>query len=194
MGGFLTSVAGVLTYPQADYNQRVQACVGAATANVSQSLEAFAEQVSKLSVEEAQELFTRTLDLNPVCSLEMGWHLFGESYDRGLLMVRMRRELRRHGIDETGELPDHLSHALPLLERMAREEAEEFAGAVLVPALEKMLAAFAGKQNPYECVLLAVLGHLEIEFPGVRQAAEAHAKSALPVLNERAAIAEGTHA
>ena len=194
MAEFLTGVAGVLTYPQADYAQRVQACVAAATANVRERLEPFAAQISRLTVEEAEELFTRTLDLDPVCSLEMGWHLFGENYDRGLLMVRMRSELRRHGIEERGELPDHLSHALPLLERMAREDAEAFAVAIVVPALEKMLTAFAGKQNPYECVLLAVMTHLENEFPGVRQAAAANAKSALPILNESAALAEGTHA
>ncbi|HEU5453846.1 MAG TPA: molecular chaperone TorD family protein [Terriglobales bacterium] len=181
MSGFLSSVAGVLTYPEADYVSRVRVCIAAAEPEIRERLAPFAEQVCALSVEDAQELFTRTLDLNPVCSLEMGWHLFGENYDRGLLMVRMRNELRRHRIAETGELPDHLSHALPLLEHMEREEAEEFAAAIVVPALEKMLAAFAGKQNPYEHVLRAVMAHLEREFPGVRQVVSAH--TALPVLN-----------
>ena len=180
MAGFLSSVAGVLAYPEADYGERVRACAGAAAPEIRELLSPFSEQVCALSVEEAQELFTRTLDLNPVCSLEMGWHLFGENYDRGLLMVRMRNELRRHAIAETGELPDHLVHALPLLERMGREDAEQFAAAIVVPALEKMVAAFSGKQNPYEHVLLAVMAHLEREFPGIRRAAAAHA--ALPVL------------
>ena len=192
MGEFLSRVAAILIYPEADYAACVQLCMEAATPAERALLAGFAANIRALKVEEAQELFTRTLDLNPVCSLEMGWHLFGENYDRGLLMVRMRSELRRHRIAETGELPDHLAHALPLLEHMAPPDAEDFAGAIVAPALEKMLASFAGKQNPYECVLQAVMAHLERDFPGVRQAAVA--QSALPVLNSRAEFAGRSHA
>ncbi len=42
-----------------------------------------------------EELYTRTFDLNPVCALEIGWHLFGEDYERGAFLVRMRDQLRR---------------------------------------------------------------------------------------------------
>ena len=192
MAKFLTSVAGVLTYPDANYAERVRACIAVAEPEVCAQLAPFAEQVCALSVEDAQELFTRTLDLNPVCSLEMGWHLLGENYDRGLLMVRMRHELCRHGIAETGELPDHLAHALPLLEAMSPSDAEEFAAAIVVPVLEKMRFAFAGKQNPYEHVLAAVMAHLDARFPGIRQAAAA-APAALPILNQ-AEPARRTHA
>ncbi len=102
---------------------------------------------------EFEELYTQTFDLNPVCSLEVGWHLFGEEYARGAFLVRMREELRKHGIPEATELPDHLTYALRLVERMAPADAGEFSARYLVPALDKMLAALEGKGNPYESVL-----------------------------------------
>jgi nitrate reductase delta subunit len=181
MSNFLERLAGVLTYPEADYERRVEACLALAPPSAREHVAAFAEYVRPLSTEDAQELFTRTLDLNPVCSMELGWHLFGENYDRGLLMARMRRELAAHDIPENGELPDHLTHALLLLARMEPGPAQDFAGAVVAPAVEKMLAAFAGKQNPYEFLLLAFAVRLEEQFPGIRDAAVA--QQTLPILN-----------
>ncbi len=107
------------------------------------------------SLESLQELYTRTFDLNPECSLEAGWHLFGEEYERGSFLVKMREELRRHGIPESTELPDHLTHALRLAARMEPGEARAFSEFIL-PAVDKMLAGLAGKNNPYEDVLKAV--------------------------------------
>ena len=42
-------------------------------------LSLFHDQVHVLAQHQLQELFIQTFDLNPVCSLEMGWHLFGET-------------------------------------------------------------------------------------------------------------------
>jgi nitrate reductase delta subunit len=142
----------------------------------------FAGRVHELSTEALQELFTQTFDLNPVCSLELGWHLFGETYDRGTMLVKMREQLRAYGIQETEELPDHLTHALALLARMPRDAAEDFTAACVLPALEKMLAALKGKQNAFEDVLLAVEGLLHAEFPNIPLTPPAEAK--LPVLPE----------
>lgn len=177
---FLTRLAAVLTYPHEDYRDLVAACLAAAPECARERVAAFYKQIRTLEMEEAQELFTRTLDLNPVCSLELGWHLFGENYDRGLLMARLRRELAAHGIEENGELPDHLTHALLLLAAMPVQQAIEFAGAIVVPALEKMLTAFAGKQNCYECLLLALAEVLEEQYPGIRQAVAS--QQPLPIL------------
>ncbi len=116
----------------------------------------FAAAVRGESVEALQELYTRTFDLNPVCSLEIGWHLFGEEYERGAFLVKMRQALRQYGVHESTELPDHLTHALRLAARMEPEETRAFLSRFLMPALEKMLAGFEGKENPYGSVLKAV--------------------------------------
>ena len=186
-GNIYVALAGVLTYPGADYLERVHHCVLAAPSAIAQRLERFARPLEKLTVTELQELFTQTFDLNPVCSLELGWHLFGENYDRGLLMVRIRGEMAQHGVAESGELPDHLTHALLLLDRMERERAADFAAAILLPALEKMLSAICGKGNPYQDLLEAVVALVRERFPEIPQLAPA-APPALRVLDSGAMV------
>jgi nitrate reductase delta subunit len=112
-----------------------------------------------------QELYVQTFELNPACTLEIGWHLFGENYERGEFLVRMREQLRRHGVAESIELPDHLTHLLVLIERLEHDEAEELAGQILVPALAKIQKALEG--NPYETVIDTIRAKLEADFPDV---------------------------
>jgi len=109
-----------------------------------------------------QELYVRTFEFNPAGTLEIGWHLFGENYERGEFLVRMRQELRRHGIAESTELPDHLAHLLPLVARMEREEAARLAGEYLLPALGKIQLA---QDNPYRPVIEDIRQKLEADFP-----------------------------
>ena len=161
------ALVALLTYPEADYPQRIETSVRAASEECRGQLEQFAIQMRGRATDELQELFTQTFDLNPMCSLELGWHLFGENYERGQLLVRLREELRRHGLEESTELPDHLTHVLQLVERMEHETAADFVAACVLPALEKMLQAMHGKENPFEHVLLAVRSLLRSQFPEI---------------------------
>ncbi len=167
MSDFYQALASLLTYPDTQYRQRVESSLHLAGSECRSLLEKFAQSIEGLEVWELEELFTRTFDMNPVCSLELGWHLFGENYERGLLLVRIREELRRFGIHESAELPDHLTHVLELLGHMDHDEAADFAGACVLPALKKMIEAFHGKGNPCESVLLAVQAFLHSEFPEI---------------------------
>ena len=110
-----------------------------------------------------QELYVQTFEFNPNCTLEIGWHLFGENYERGAFLVKMREELRRHGVPESNELPDHLTHLLALLPWMERRAAAELAGQALLPALAKIRAGL--KDNPYEAVIRQIEQKLEADFP-----------------------------
>lgn len=160
-----------LTYPEE--HQQAEGAEGPATINpqiadtAAGHLDRFAEQTSGLSLHDRQELFIRTFDLSPVCSLEMGWHLFGENYDRGLLLVKMRQQLRAYGLAESTELPDHLTNGLRLLARMEHDSGEYFAEAIVLPALEKMLEAIRGKNNPYEHILEAARLAVGGDFPEI---------------------------
>jgi nitrate reductase molybdenum cofactor assembly chaperone len=160
------SLAALLIYPQAHLPALCHSERSEESA-VDCQLGSFHRQVYCLSLHELQELYIRTFDLNPVCALEMGWHLFGENYDRGLLLVKMRQQLRAHGLEEDTELPDHLTNALGLLPRMERQAAVYFAEAVVLPALEKMLEAIRGKENPYEHVLEAARLVIRSDFPEI---------------------------
>lgn len=166
-------LAALVTYPETGYHQRVEECRRALTEAhpaVAPLLDDFAQAIAPLPVEDLQELFTRTFDLNPVCSLEIGWHLFGENYDRGALLVKMRQELRRYSLAESAELPDHLTHVLILLGHMEPERAQDFALACVLPALEKMLAAFAGKAEGKESISAEALTPPVTPYVNVMQA------------------------
>jgi nitrate reductase delta subunit len=174
------ALARLLTYPNCDYRRQLALSIGVAPPPAGAELVRFATEIGELSTEQSQELFTRTFDLNPLCSLELGWHLFGENYERGLLLVRMREELRQAGIAETTELPDHLTHGLLLLGRLDHGRAADFAAAIVLPALMKMLDAMRGKNTTYEHLLLALAATLHEDFPEIPLP---QARVELPVLS-----------
>lgn len=151
--------ASLLKYPGEDYPQTLEQCrrmLVEVNAEAAGFLTGFIEQIRGWDTTRLQELFVQTFDLNPVCALEVGWHLFGDTYDRGAFLVKMREELRRYGVAESTEVPDHLTHVLALLGRMQPEEADAFAANAVLPAMEKMLAGLEGKRRPYENVLKAI--------------------------------------
>lgn len=161
------SMAAVLTYPGPDYSAAMEALLEQLPAECSAHASPCVDVIRALSPTAQQELFTQTFDLNPVCSLELGWHLFGENYERGLLLVRLRRELRAAEILEHGELPDHLTYALQLLPRMEHERAEDFVTAIILPSLVKMIQAIRGKNNPYEQLLQSLAILFRLDFPNI---------------------------
>ncbi len=151
--------AKLLGYPDDGYVATAELCRRAAAQcsdEAERNLGEFHSRIEGRTTEQLQELFVQTFDLNPVCVLEVGWHLYGDNYDRGAFLVKMRGQLRRHGIAESTELPDHLTHVLALLARMEPEEASAFAAQSVIPALDKMLAGIAGKASPYEFLLSAL--------------------------------------
>jgi nitrate reductase molybdenum cofactor assembly chaperone NarJ/NarW len=112
---------------------------------------------------QAEEAFTSTFDINPSCALEIGWHLFGEEYARGMFLVRMREELAKYDLQESAELPDHIVHVLAVIAAMPEDEARRFVTACVLPAVKKMNSAFKGNDNPYGHVvscLLLILHHV----------------------------------
>ncbi|MBI2893607.1 MAG: molecular chaperone TorD family protein [Deltaproteobacteria bacterium] len=122
--------------------------------DVMLTLEPFARWVGTTRVEEIQEHFTATFDMNPSACLEVGWHLFGESYARGDFLVSMRGLMRRLGVPESAELPDHLSHVLQVLGRLPAQEAAPLAARVL-RAIDKMIAG-QPESSPTRALVAAV--------------------------------------
>jgi len=159
------SIARVFSYPGEEYMRNVARCRELCTASrfendevgrtVLARLDSFNVAIDGLSIGELEELYTRTFDINPVGSLEVGWHLHGETYERGAFLVQMRDLLRRCSIEESSELPDHLTHTLLAVGRMGKEEGSAFISSRLLKAIDKMLEGFVGKGNPYEHMLTA---------------------------------------
>lgn len=151
--------ARLFAYPDEDYRLHVERCRGAVPEQAEECaalLAEFAEEIETFSTAELEELYIQTFDWNPDRCLEIGWHLFGENYDRGAFLVQMRQKLRRYGLAESTELPDHLTHVLPVLGRMEAGEAAKFTGSFVLPALQKIRTALEGKNNPYQKAIAAL--------------------------------------
>ncbi|MGE3853430.1 MAG: nitrate reductase molybdenum cofactor assembly chaperone [Planctomycetota bacterium] len=122
---------------------------------------AFAEAMGTMTPAAREELYSATFDFDPAVSLELGWHLFGESYKRGAFLVRMRKALREHGIDEGRHLPDFLPTLLRLLDELEQEDGEALILEVIIPALEVVLNGFESRaDHPYFHALRALQGVL----------------------------------
>lgn len=143
----------LVSYPAPDYQARLQEC--AATAP-SPSIDEFMQRVDGLPTEALQELYTQTFDWNPDTTLDIGWHLFGENYDRGDFLVKMRGALRTHGVAESAELPDHLSHVLPLMDLMPAGERVDFATTFLRPAMNTLCEGLAKSESAFLPLIISL--------------------------------------
>lgn len=112
---------------------------------------------------ECEEAYVRTFDVNPQRALEVGWQVFGEQYARGAFLVRMREMLRKAGVAESFELPDHMAHVLRLLPRIDEAEARTLVESAVAPALRRILEDLAKQDDrTYASVLRAVCRTLSV--------------------------------
>jgi nitrate reductase delta subunit len=118
----------------------------------------FIREVRPLDLGEWEELYTRTLDLNPPAAPYIGFQMWGESYQRGTFLAKMNHELMEKDVEPSGELPDHLIPVLRYLGRTKDPIAELVD--VMDTALQRMLAALRKVEpgNPYGHLLEAVRG------------------------------------
>jgi len=130
----------------------------------SSSASAFGAYLEPLHIHELEENYSRTFDINPACALEIGWHLFGEEYARGLFLVRLRGEMQIRGLQESAELPDHITHVLAILSEMSFEEAERFVHACVLPAIDKMEQKLDEAGSPYQHLTHCLALVLEEQF------------------------------
>jgi nitrate reductase molybdenum cofactor assembly chaperone NarJ/NarW len=122
---------------------------GAPSGLARKAFSAFLESVGRLSLNEWEELHTRTLDLNPPAAPYVGFQIWGESYPRGVFMSQLSHVFAQADIDTAGELPDHLT---PILRYLAvTDQPLPELTAVLPAAVERMIKVLqkAEVDNPY---------------------------------------------
>lgn len=123
--------------------------------------EGFCLQVQDLSLAELQEKYTQTFDLTPACTLEVGYHLFGENYKRGLFLAELHETEAPFHLGQEHQLPDYLPVLLRLMVKLEDEELRtDLANECVIPAIEKMIQAVPGTDNPFGILLKVVLAVL----------------------------------
>lgn len=152
-----TVLAQAFQYPMPGMLERLQVgAVDLPSGELRDHFQAFLRGVERLSLGQWEELCTRTLDLNPAVAPYLGFQVWGESYQRGKFMAQIRQALMEVGLDEGGELPDHLAPVLRYLDCTANPLPELLE--ILPQALERMRQVLAKTepQNPYLALLEAV--------------------------------------
>lgn len=160
------ALATLLEYPDGAYAAkaaRARAALEALAPDVAQASVPFFSHLAATPGFEQEELFTRTFDWAPERALELGWHLYGEQYERGAFLVKTRDLLRAHGVEEGRDLPDHVGTLLRLVGRMPPESAGRFVQQFMRPALVKLRAGFGADPHPYLALLAAIEGALPDE-------------------------------
>lgn len=162
-------LASALEYPGEDWDTRLDRCKQWLTIqepDVAVQFIRFRRNIKDLSIEKMQELYTQTFDLNPVCTLDIGYHLFGENYKRGELLARLRETESNYELGQSNQLPDHLPVLLRLLAKLEDEELRlALIGEILIPALGKMIEALSQTDNPYRVLIEVISNALKNEVP-----------------------------
>ncbi len=181
--------ADLLDYPTADWEARVADCkwsMNSSPTPCAGLLLEFLQAVEGLPLATLQERYTQTFDLNPVCNLEIGYHLFGENYKRGVFLANLRETEAPFTLGQAHQLPDYLPVLLRLLVKL--EDAElrsDLIAECLIPALDLMTAALQKAGNLYGSLLVAIGATLKEEAPPASAPVETttgRGAIALPVL------------
>jgi nitrate reductase delta subunit len=173
----LHELAELVDYPGPSHRHVLEECRRLSTRlpeRARADLLAFLDWARGRPVEELEELYAATFDSSDACALELGWHLYGETYARGVFLVEMRARLRACGIEEGSELPDHLSHVLRWLARSGAEGDEEARRVVrlaVAPAVAAVVRGLEPKSSPWLPLLRCLLALLDPEGKAVVAAA-----------------------
>lgn len=138
--------ADLLRYPSADYPEKAQKCYDMLLERnpvAALELKPFVEYVTTHSVDQREELYTKTFDVQPICYLDLGYVIFGEDYKRGAFLLHMQEEQLRAGNDCGTDLSDNICNMLTLYTKTDNQALlDELAVKILIPGLEKMIGEF----------------------------------------------------
>lgn len=157
--------ADLLEYPSTNWDTEVAACKKLVSGHGLELLTSFTTYCGEVNdLSSLQEIYTRTFDLNPVCTLDIGYHLFGENYKRGVFLANLHETEVPFELGQERQLPDYLPVLLRLLTKLDDEElCDSLIVECMLPALAKMLKALGDGANPYRHLLDTVRIKLESE-------------------------------
>lgn len=174
--------AELFDYPNDSLPQRVEECtleLATAFPKAAELLESFRRSRQDLGISRLQESYTSTFDLQPECTLNLGYHLFGEDQRRGIFLAKLKELFQQAGLETAGELPDHLCYLLRYVAaRPASDESNAIISDCLLPAASKIVQSMNEKSNPYRPVIEALLLWLEGESRSEAVSSAMHSESA----------------
>jgi nitrate reductase delta subunit len=126
---------------------------------ISNLINEFVNFYENNSLDKLEEIYTSTFDLNPTCYPYVGYQLFGDGYQRGEFLVKLKEKYQQFNFkNNSQELADHLTIILDFLGSLSENNVlkKELIEDGLIPSLEKMKEGFK-ETNPYAQLLDALL-------------------------------------
>ena len=161
------SFARVLDYPGCEMLEQLDQCASELRELMPECQEGvrrFQEQHRKWGTARLQEIYTSAFDMQPDCTLNLSYHLFGEDQRRGLFLVKLKELYQQAGVDSGNELPDHLCVMLRYLATHAEAaEKRDLIADCMIPAVSKIRGDVDEAANPYGHLLDALLLWLKKE-------------------------------
>ncbi len=165
----LSSLAAMLEYPAEDYLdnvERARELCSSISRPAGRRLGEFHKLASKHTLEELEELFTRTFEIAPVCNLYTSAYIYGdESFDRGTLMSTLKVKFQEAGFDPGDELPDHLAVLLKFATYLTTEEFNELITCCLMDPVKQMNELLKNSNGPYSALMQAISDILSVDLP-----------------------------
>ena len=140
----LALFADLLEYPRSNVAQTARECLALVAPENAEAAKLLAEFIAfaeRTPADTIEEIFTATFDLNASCHPYIGYHMFGEAYQRSALLLELKETFRQHHFDPGVELPDHLAVLLrfmsicpdaAMVEEIAREALLRTLGAMML--------------------------------------------------------------
>jgi nitrate reductase assembly molybdenum cofactor insertion protein NarJ len=136
----------LLYYPDTDVVDRTRAAhdfLRGHNPGAAHTLQPFVDWVAAATLDEMEELYTRSFDVQAITTLDTGYILFGDDYKRGELLANLNREHNAVKQDCRRELADHLPNVLGLIAKLEDKALiDDLVHEIVGPAMRKMLAAF----------------------------------------------------
>ena len=162
MEKLLALFAEILDYPRPGLAELARACEEQVCESAREGLREFRRFVTGVPREKLEEAYTETFDLGVESCPYVGYHLFGDGYQRSRFLQELNARYRARGFAPGSELPDHLPVMLRYLAaREAGAEREEILHEAIEPALQKMITAHAGATSGYDPVLRSLAAALK---------------------------------
>ena len=135
--------ADILDYPTEGLGEQVSECMALVSAHnpeMGELLGQFQAYVGENSAGQMEEVYSTTFDLDPVCHPYVGYHIFGETYQRSAFLVGLKEQYRTCDFEIDGtELPDRISTVLRFVAiSQDAEQCDVIINEGILPALEKM--------------------------------------------------------
>lgn len=135
--------ADMLDYPAPGLAETVRRCEALVAERQPAAADLLAEFRSFVEATPAgmlEEVYAGTFDLGASCHPFVGYHLFGETYQRSAFLVGLRESYAPHGFSTGTELPDHLAVMLRFL-AICDDGAltDELVRLTMLPALKQMI-------------------------------------------------------